>query len=160
MRDSNVLSRRSRPVTKSYRAAVKQIILNLQASQGLNDAELAERLGCSASTIKNARTESNNLDGVTLANVEYEFGPGALDPFIGLGGSRAVPLNVKIATGGDPCLALCDALRIIIETQQDNSPGGKMTLPSEVRPHIFKLRAARAELDRLIVLAETPAEVA
>lgn len=158
MREGNVLSRRNRPTTKSYRSAVKQIVLNLQAQHGLNDAELAEHLGCSASTIKNARTESNNLDGVTLANVEYEFGPGAVDPFLALSGARSVPNSGKVATSGDPSLAICDALRIIIETQHESSPGGRITMASEVRPHIFKLRAARAELDRLVALAESPSE--
>jgi len=156
--DANVLSRRSRPVTKSYRAAVKQIILNLQASQGLNDAELGERLGCSAQTIRNARSEANNMDGVTLANVEYEFGPGAVDPFLRLGGSRAVPVSVRQAASVNPCLALVEALHVIIETQQEDSDGGTETTAREARKHVAKLRAARLQLDRMIALAEQPEE--
>lgn len=158
MRDGNVLSRRSRPTTKSYRAAVKQIILNLQASERLNDPELAERLGCSASTIKNVRHEANNLDGVTLANIEFEFGSGALDPFLGLGGSRGVPVSVKCAETGHASLALVQALHVIIETEKPESDGGNQTTKAEARKHLATFRAARAQLDRLITLAEQPEE--
>jgi hypothetical protein len=154
-RRSNVLARKPRPTTKSYRAAVKQIVLNLQAEHGLNDPELAERLGCSSGTVKNARTEQTNLDGVTLANIEYEFGPSALDPFLDLGGSRAVPTGSICDTDANVCLALLDALHVIIETQHPNSEGGAETKPAEAAKIVGKLRAARRSLDALIALADS-----
>lgn len=152
---NNVLTRKPRPTTKSYRAAVKQIVLNLQAQHGLNDPELAERLGCSSGTVKNARTEATNLDGVTLANLEYEFGPSALDPFLDLGGSRSVPTGASCDTDANVCLALLDALHVIIETQQPESDGGQETTPSEAAKIVGKLRAARRSLDALIALADS-----
>jgi hypothetical protein len=150
---SIVLKRYGRPTKKSFRDAVKSIVLRLQAEHGLNDPELAERIGCCAPTIANARKELTNLDGVTLANIEYEFGPGALDPLLALGGSRAV---CATAAKADPqiCLALLDALHVIIETQEPNSEGGTETTPEEVAKHIWKLRKARQALDGLITLAE------
>lgn len=140
---NNVLSRRARPTKKSYRDAVKKIILDLQSTYSLNDHELSERLGCSGPTIANARNERTNLDGVTLANIEYEFGPSALDPFLELGGSRAVPLPVATAETGSPELALLDALRVVFATSKPDSG-----------EHIHTLRAARLALDKLIALGE------
>lgn len=137
---NNVLARRARPTKKSYRAAVKQIIHDLQVNYGLNDHDLAERLGCSGPTIANARNERTNLDGVTLANIEYEFGPSALDPFLKLGGSRGVPLPVTDAAAGSPEIALIDALRAVCGTPDCNS--------------IHTLRTARSELDKLIAAGE------
>jgi transcriptional regulator with XRE-family HTH domain len=150
---SNVLRRMARPTKKSYRAAIKQIVLDLQAQHGLNDPELAERLGCSAPTIANARKELTNLDGVTLANIEFEFGPSALDPFLALGGSRSVPLQSN-APDTQVCLALLDALHVIIETQHPDSDGGAETTPAEAAKIIWKLRKARQALDGLIALGE------
>jgi transcriptional regulator with XRE-family HTH domain len=150
---NSVLGRLGRPTKKSYRAAIKQIVLDLQAQHNLNDPELAERLGCSAPTIANARKELTNLDGVTLANIEYEFGPSALDPFLKLGGSRSVPLTTD-APDAHVCLALLDALHVIIETQQPDSEGGVDTTPNEAAKIIWKLRKARQALDGLIALGE------
>lgn len=157
---SNVLQRKPRPTRKSYRSAVKKIVLDLQAQHDLNDPELAERLGCSAGTISNARREVSNLDGVTLANIEFEFGPSAIDPFMALGGSRAVPLVAGEAADRSASLALVGALQVIIESEAETSPGGHRTLPEEVAPHLAKLRAARTALDGLIALAGSLAVVA
>ncbi|WP_030538344.1 hypothetical protein, partial [Sphingobium sp. DC-2] len=153
-REANVLSRRNRPTTKSYRAAVKRIVLNLQAQHDLTDGELAERLGCSAGTVKNARNEAGNLDGVTLLNAEYEFGSGAIDPVMELGGSRAVPKGAHCDSDFNPALPLSQALTAIIATQHENSPGGPRTLSEEVAPIMQQLREARATLDRLILMGE------
>lgn len=157
---SNVLARKPRPTKKSYRAAVKKIVLDLQSEHGLNDPELAERLGCSAPTIANARKEMTNLDGVTLANIEYEFGPSALDPFLELGGSRSVPTAATCDTDHNAALALLDALHVIIESQGHSSDGGAQTTPTEAAKIVGKLRAARRSLDALISLADSAPLVA
>lgn len=147
---SKVLLRRPRPTTKSYRKAVKKIVLALQAAHELSDAELAERVACSEGTIANARKETASIGGVTLANIEHEFGPSAVDPFMALGGSRAVPLEAVCNTDHDPCLALTDALRSILAMRSKDSPGGIEELPEEIAPTLPTLRAARQVLDVLI----------
>lgn len=147
---ANGLPRRSRPTTKSYRAAVKQIVLDVQAAHGLHDAELAERLGCSAGTVKNARTEATNLDGVTLANVEYEFGPAALDPFLALGGSRAIPTDCTNDDAQDATMSLSGVLHALIAAQSPASDGGVKITINELRVLAPKLREARQALDVLI----------
>jgi hypothetical protein len=159
---SNVLGRSGRPTKKSYRDAVKKIVLRLQADNDLNDPELAERLGCSAPTIANARRELTNLDGVTLANIEYEFGPSALDPFLALGGSRSVPIGGLVSVNTNVAIALLDAVRVIIETQAPHSDNGSETSAKEAALILSEMRAARCALDSLIALGETAivAEVA
>lgn len=150
MQRTNVLPRRNRPTTKSYRAAVKEIILNVQGDQKLSDPELAERLGCSAGTVANARNERGNLDGVTLANIEYEFGPAALDPFLALGGSRAVPANVERCNGQEATMDLSQVLHLLIAAQCPASEGGVEITPTELARILPQLREARQSLDVLI----------
>lgn len=157
MRERNVLARRERPTTKSYRAAVKQIVLDLQAEFRLNDQELADRLGCSRGTIKNARAEAGDLNGVTLANIEYEFGPAALDPFLALGGSRAVPTMSAAGAELGASLHLSGVLHALIEAQHPNSDGGVLITKGELSPILHELRDARTALDALIQIAEAPA---
>lgn len=147
---ANVLPRRSRPTTKSYRSAVKAIITGIQGHHGLNDPELAERLGCSAGTIKNARNEAGNLDGVTLMNVEYEFGPSALDPVLALGGSRSVPLNVAADDTVSATIELSEVLHLLIAAQSPASEGGVAVTPTELTRILPQLRDARQALDVLI----------
>jgi hypothetical protein len=154
MQCGNVLSRRSRPTTKSYREAVKKIVLAVQAQHSLNDPELAERLGCSSGTVENARKEVGNLNGVTLANIEYEFGPAALDPFLALGGSRAVPRAEVFADDGTAPLLLSEVLHRLLAMQVQDSPGGRRIVREEVTPHLALLIEARTKLDGLIDLAE------
>jgi len=146
----NVLPRRNRPTTKSYRSAVKQIIMGVQSAHGLHDGEMAERLGCSVGTIRNARNEAGNLDGVTLANVEYEFGPSALDPFLALGGSRAVPANVAHDDSLNATLELSEVLHALIAAQHPNSEGGVQVTPQELAKMRNQLCDARQALDMLI----------
>lgn len=146
----NVLARRSRPTTKSYRSAVKQIVTGVQGAHGLNDAELAERLGCSAGTIKNARNEAGNLDAVTLINVEYEFGPAAVDPYLELGGSRAMPVDVLANDTINAPMELSEVLHLLIAAQSPASEGGVKITPNELQRILPQLRDARQSLDILI----------
>lgn len=69
-----------KPSRNAYRAAIKRIILDLKASKGLSDWELAEQIGCHKDTIENAQEMSSSLDVVTLLNVAYAFGEEAIDP--------------------------------------------------------------------------------
>ena len=69
-----------RPTQRAYKAAVKQIVLNVQAARGWDDQELADFVGCSRDTIKNARKEAHTLDVLTLLNLAYAFGESAIEP--------------------------------------------------------------------------------
>lgn len=158
MQQRNVLPRRSRPTTKSYRAAVKRIVTSVQGLHELTDPELAERLGCSVGTIRNARNEAGNLDGVTLINIEYEFGPSALDPLLELGGSRAVPRDTSECNGQAATMDLSEVLHLLIAAQCPASEGGVQITRPELARILPQLRDARQSLDVLIERAK-PVEV-
>lgn len=57
-----------------YRRIVSQIILEIEAEKDWNDERLAEEVGCSAGTIKNARLKKGNLDAVTMLNLGVKCG--------------------------------------------------------------------------------------
>jgi len=76
----NVLPLRDYPRQKSYRFAVAQIIRELKARHGLTNVELGEIIGVSAETVSNAENENNDLSGVTLTRIWYEFGFEAIQP--------------------------------------------------------------------------------
>lgn len=69
-----------RPTRKGYRAAVKEIILEVQARHNLNDGEFAEVVGVCEDTIENARKEACDLSVLTLLNIAYAFGEEAIEP--------------------------------------------------------------------------------
>jgi DNA-binding XRE family transcriptional regulator len=68
------------PTRRSYRAAIKQIILQVKAQYGLTDWDLAERIGVHKDTIENAQEEVGNLEVVTLLNIAWTFGEDAIAP--------------------------------------------------------------------------------
>lgn len=145
--------RRQLPSTRSYRAAVKAIVSAVQRRPDLNDVELADRLGCSASTVRNAKHEHANLDAVTLASMEHRFGPGTLDPFLALGGSRAAPLADRLPDI-DPVLDIVAALHRLIAAQHSSSEHGYLITSQELLAILHELRDARIAFDTLIALAE------
>jgi transcriptional regulator with XRE-family HTH domain len=137
----------------AYRDAVSAIVSRIQRAHALSDSQLAKRVGCSAGTIKNARTGATNIDAVTLANIERVFGPGAIDPFLALGGVRALPLEAT-AQELHPTLAIVEALHRLIETQATDSDGGSKITSRELLSILKELRDARSAFDALILIAD------
>ena len=68
------------PSRRSYRAAIKEIILEIKARHNLSDWDLAEQIGVHKDTIENAQEEVGNLDVVTLLNIAWTFGEEAIAP--------------------------------------------------------------------------------
>ncbi len=69
-----------KPGTRSYRAAVKQIILDLKARYRLSNDGLGDRIGVEGDTVRNAENEIGSLNAVTLMVIAYEFGEDAIAP--------------------------------------------------------------------------------
>lgn len=138
--------------TRAYREAVEEILRQIRRASGLSDARLADRIGCSASTIRNARSGQTSLDPALLLRIEQEFGPGAIDPFLALANSRAVPLP-QGGKLGDPALAVVTALHRIIDVQAASSDGGERITRRELQAILADLRSGRAALDQLIARA-------
>lgn len=70
-----------RPSENDYKRAVALIVDNLLNDHGLNPGELADKLGCCARTIKNAKEGHFGLCPVTLGNIRYVFGAEYLKPW-------------------------------------------------------------------------------
>lgn len=69
-----------KPSRRAYRAAVKEIILEIQRRKNWSSLELADFLGCHKDTIENVLEESSSLDVITLLNIAYAFGEEAIRP--------------------------------------------------------------------------------
>lgn len=69
-----------KPKSRSYRAACKQIVLDVQARQRLSDQELADIIGCHKDTIQNVKEEACDLSAVTLLIIAYAFGEESIRP--------------------------------------------------------------------------------
>ena len=69
-----------KPMRRSIRAGVKQMVLDAQAKHGLDDQEMAEILGKCKETIQNWREETATIDTEALLNFAYAFGEDAIQP--------------------------------------------------------------------------------
>ncbi|WP_230292977.1 helix-turn-helix transcriptional regulator [Croceicoccus sp. Ery5] len=138
--------------TERYRHAVGRIIAAIRKAEGLSDRQMAQRLDCSAGTIRNARIEATSLDPAVLIRIEQQFGPGAIDPLLALAGVRCLATGHGGGKGaaGNPTLAIVEALHGIVEMQAAHSEGGRRITNHELRQILPELRAGRAALDALI----------
>lgn len=69
-----------KPTRRSYRAAVKQIVLTVKARHRLSSEDLAEKIGVSKDTIENAENELSSLEAVSLLNIAYFYGEESVEP--------------------------------------------------------------------------------
>jgi transcriptional regulator with XRE-family HTH domain len=69
-----------KPSRRAYRAAIKEIILNIQSQKKWTALELADFLGCHKDTVENVLEENSSLDIITLLNIAYAFGEQAIAP--------------------------------------------------------------------------------
>ena len=74
------------PRQKSYRLAVVDVLRAVKREHDLTLVDLADRLGCSDQTIRNAMDEDGTdcLNAVTMLRIGYEFGDAALEPVFAL----------------------------------------------------------------------------
>lgn len=69
-----------KPTKRSIRSAVKQMILRVQAANGLSDEELAEIIGGCKETVANWRDEAATMNTEALLVFAYSFGEDAIEP--------------------------------------------------------------------------------
>lgn len=69
-----------KPTKRSIRAAVKQMILDIQARHGFSDEELAEVIGGCKETVENWRNEAATMNTEALLIFAYCFGEEAIAP--------------------------------------------------------------------------------
>lgn len=68
------------PKRDSYRAAIKQVILDVKARSGFDSEQLGEKLGVSKDTVDNAENMVCSLEAVTLFKIAYFYGEEAIEP--------------------------------------------------------------------------------
>ena len=87
------------PRQKSYKLAVADALRQVKRENGLTLVELAEKLGCSDQTLRNAMDEdgADCLNPVTMLRLGYEFGDAVLEPVFAL----ARRVSVEPVTTGD-----------------------------------------------------------
>lgn len=80
------------PRQKSYRLAVADALRTAKRENGLTLVDLAERLGCSDQTLRNAMDEDGQdcLNPVTMLRIGYEFGDRLLEPVFALARNMAI----------------------------------------------------------------------
>jgi DNA-binding XRE family transcriptional regulator len=66
------------PKRDSYRAAIKQVVLDLKARTGMDSEQLAEGLGVSKDTIENAEKQVCSMEAVTLLKIAFLYGEDAI----------------------------------------------------------------------------------
>lgn len=81
---ANVLPIFPAPNGNLWRKAVAQVIRQVKARHSLTTVDLADRIGCDASTVENAEAERNELRGATVARIGFEFGEDAIEPILTL----------------------------------------------------------------------------
>lgn len=143
----NVLLPLRLPTQKELRAAVANMIRDIQREHAETDQDTADRLGVSIGTVRNARNESADLNALTIARIGAVYGPHYVDPYNGLYGATATP--VQKATD-DPLCHLARAVSTICDMRCPDGPGGAVELPKEKLDALPALRAARASLDSYI----------
>ncbi len=146
-RANNVLLPMMLPTQSSLRSAVSNIIRDIQRDHGETDQDTADQLGVSKGTIVNARNGTTDLNALTIARIGAVYGPHYVDPYNGLYGATATP--VQKATD-DPLCHLARAVSTICDMRCPDGPGGAVELPKEKLDALPALRAARASLDSYI----------
>lgn len=68
------------PKRDSYRAAIKQVVLDVKARSGFDSEQLAEKLGISKDTVENAENAVSSLEAVTLLKIAYFYGEEVIAP--------------------------------------------------------------------------------
>jgi transcriptional regulator with XRE-family HTH domain len=126
----NVLRHDGTVTTKSYRNAVAEIIRTLQLLHDLTDLDLAERIGCSVGTVRNARNEECDLGAVYLSRIEAAFGTGSIDPYLRLAGSRCAPIEADESADALPTTTA--AIHKLALARSPASEGGERITHSEL----------------------------
>lgn len=140
---TNVLLPMSMPTQSSLRAAVGNIIRDIQRNHGETDQDTADRLGISKGTVVNARNGTTDLNALTIARIGAVYGADYVNPYNALYGATASPVRPET---DDPLCHMARAVTAICEMRCPDGPGGVIETPKELLDALPDLRAASASL--------------
>ncbi|WP_310533173.1 XRE family transcriptional regulator [Novosphingobium sp.] len=150
-RPINVLLPMAMPTQKALRDAVANIIRAIQLDRDLCDEAMADALGISVGTVRNARNKKTDLNAVTIARIGARFGLDHLNPYAALYGARNSPLETVDI---DALPSLSGAVHRLAVAQSPSSTGGIALHHSELLEMLPDLRTASAAINALIARAE------
>lgn len=122
-----------------------------QAEGAGTDQDLADRVGCSSTTVGNARNIKGKLQGHTLFNL-LAVEPLAIEGLLHHFGRRSVPIEAKCDT--DALLTTAGAVHKLAAVQCERSPGGKDITDAECLEIEGDVSAALESLSAIKVRCE------
>lgn len=132
---NNVLGKSRSLTQSSYRQAVREIVLDMGKDE--TDQDIAERLGCSAATVGNARNKKGNLNAITLLKIAKEYKPATLDRVTELIGAKLVPLDGShVADRTLPCIVTRFLLELSIALEDGKLDPAEL---AKMRPQVEAL---------------------
>lgn len=149
---ANVLLPFAAPTQKSLRAAVANIIRDIQRDRHETDQCTADNLGVSIGTIRNARNETADLGAVTIARIGHQYGAHYVDPYHRLYGACAQSLQMSQS---DPLAPLAESVATLCRMRSQDSEGGRNETPKEQLDALPILKSAARELTAYIASIES-----
>lgn len=157
-RNNNVLRVNATEERDSYRAAVSEILLNVQRDHGITLRQIADQTDISLGTISNAANRNADLSATYLRRLGDRYGAHYLDPFARLAGGRMVPRETD--SDGDILPVLMAAGHKIATARCPSSPAGSVETLAEQLGYLPELRRLRRDLDALIAMVENRRDAA
>ena len=148
---SNVLLPIRMPTQKSLRAAVANMVRDIQRDFSETDQDTADALGISVGTVRNARNELADLGAVTIARIGHKYGAHYVDPYHRLYGAVAHCIDTAKA---DPLAPLAESVALICRMRSADSDGGRSETPKEQLDALPMLKEASRELTAYIASIE------
>lgn len=148
----NVLLPMACPTQKLLRAAVANMIRDIQRDFSETDQDTADALGISIGTVRNARNEMADLGAVTIARIGHKYGAHFVDPYHRLYGACAQSLQVSQT---DPLAPLAEAVAVICRNRSHDSDGGRNETPKEQLDALPVLKLAAREITAYIASIES-----
>ena len=144
----HVLRENSYQETSLYRAAVAQILLDIQQGRKLTLQDIAAAIDVSLGTISNAANKKGDLSPTFLKRLGQSFGPEMLNPYAALLGGRIVPIEAK--SDADILPFITRAAMKIVEARSPDSPTGIRETHTEKLGYLHDLLALQRELEAKI----------
>lgn len=136
----------------SYRAAVAEILRNIQKDEELTLLEISDVIGVSLGTMSNAANKKTDLNPVFLNRLGKAFGPHVLEPYARLCGGCIVA--AADPNHSDVLPLILSAGTQIAQARDPQSPGGITETLRERLGYLPTLRRLRREIDALVTSIE------
>ncbi|WP_257541074.1 hypothetical protein [Sphingobium sp. CFD-1] len=117
---NNVLQRNVTLTQSSMLAAVSSIIVGAQADTGDTDQDMADKLGCSAGTVANARNRKAAMNMLTVMKIGEVYGLDRLAPLMHLIGGKLAPEAAVCTSDRDLPIGAARGQMFLAEALADN----------------------------------------